>query len=123
MTATIAAPQHRDIDDVIEPALDAYSAAIAEHRHDFAASTFEANPYRSTRACTCGYTVTGKRFPGRSVGLHISAAQKRASKVYDDACAAALVAENARYQDEMKAYRAAVAEQTRVEAAAALAAR
>jgi hypothetical protein len=123
MTATLTAPQHRSIDDVIEAALNDYSAAIAEHRHDFAASTYESNPYARTSVCTCGYTVTGKRFPNRSVGLHVAAAQKRASKVYAAACAAALEAENVRYQAEMKAWRAAVEESVRAEQAAAFAAR
>ena len=71
---------------VIAPALDAYSAELEAHRT-------AAYVYGEPESCTCGYvgkTNSRDRRGTRSVGLHRSAAEKRASKAYDAAAAVAL---------------------------------
>lgn len=67
------------VDEVIKPALDAYEAEIARHGRDLGAPVGEA-------ACLCGFPGRG-RTPGarrRSVGLHVSAANRRADRKYDE---------------------------------------
>lgn len=62
----------------LQPALDAYGADLAAHRHA---------PYPAD-GCTCGWLPSpfsaSKR---RSTGLHIAAVHRAASKVYDEAAA------------------------------------
>jgi hypothetical protein len=68
-----------DVVAVIQPALDAYGEALSAHRH---------SGYGEPVACTCGWTSQRlSRTPRRAVGLHISAAHKRASKACDEASA------------------------------------
>lgn len=77
MTRQTVLPPHPVLTTVIQPALDAYAAAIATHQHDY--STWGTG---TPIACLCGYVGRG-RSPRRSVGLHVAAAERRASKAYD----------------------------------------
>lgn len=74
MTET-AAPTALDL--AIAPALERYSAAIAEHGHRYDVT----GP-----VCRCGRTFRSNR----AVGLHAAAAERRASKAYDAESAEAI---------------------------------
>lgn len=74
------------VTEVIQPALDAYAAALDEHGHQ---------SYSAGAVCICGWeprATMQDKSKRRAVGLHASAAQKRASKAYDKE-AARLMAE------------------------------
>jgi hypothetical protein len=65
---------------IIAPALDDYEVALAAHRRDWAADG---------TACTCGwrYAAPAQRSANRAISLHISAAHKRAGRIFDEAAA------------------------------------
>jgi hypothetical protein len=58
----------------LEPALNAYSAALAEHGHAYTSRTPK---------CVCGYPSRTRQ----GVGRHISTARKRADAAYSQAAA------------------------------------
>lgn len=66
----------RTLDEIIAPALDAYSTAVAKHGH----TTYGA----PVVGCICGWQPSRStiRQPRRAVGIHIAAAEKRASTAY-----------------------------------------
>lgn len=79
----IAYPPHRPVEEIVAPALEQYGRDLDEHGHDYAAE----NP-----RCRCGYKPPrephDRRTRGlarRSVGMHVAAAEKRASKAYSAA--------------------------------------
>ena len=61
-----------EVERIIEPALDAFSDEIARHGHDY-----------DHGGCRCGWQPRTTRYPRRSTGLHIAAAEKRADRQYD----------------------------------------
>lgn len=58
-----------NLDDLLAPALATYAAALDAHGHD-------------AHGCRCGWTPKGTSQPRRATGLHIAAAERRASKAY-----------------------------------------
>lgn len=63
----------------VSAALEAYGEALNAHGWDW-----------DTRACKCGEAFTTSRYPMQAVGRHTAAARRRAVKVYDAACTAAI---------------------------------
>lgn len=79
-----------DVEQVVRPALDAYSAAL--DAHGFEAMTQIEHPLRSGMSvprwvgrCRCGWESKPNRRPQarRALSLHQTAARKRADRQYD----------------------------------------
>lgn len=79
----MAMPTDDQLTEALQPALDTYGAELDAHQH-----TYSGRP-----ACTCGWQAQPtSRKPRNAVGLHIGAAQRRASRAYDAAAAEAMTA-------------------------------
>lgn len=83
------------LDELIAPALDAYGDELARHRivdlvtvaAEQTGPSYDRKPgHRYVGACGCGWTgdrsYRDRGTANRSAGLHRSAAEKRASRVY-----------------------------------------
>lgn len=81
---TTTAPTLSPVEAIVAPALDAYSAELAAHGHVYGELG------STVRSCRCGFVGKAGRNAGRSVGLHIAAAERAASKRYDAAAKVAL---------------------------------
>jgi hypothetical protein len=91
--AAPTAPHRATIAELTDPLLDIYGAELAKHGHTWR--------YDGTPGCLCGWNPTRPTTKRNAAGLHIAAAEKRASKDFDAACAAARAADEARYQLEL----------------------
>jgi hypothetical protein len=83
------------LEEMIAPALDAYTAEIARHGHEGFTAAVDEHHFEAR--CRCGQTFRKPKraIANRSVGMHISAAEKRASRAYDAECARLIAARTA----------------------------
>lgn len=72
-----------DVERIVAPALEEYSAALSDHKRDW-----DADGWR----CSCGWRPAAQRSQARALSLHIGAAVKRAGKRYDEHAARLLEA-------------------------------
>lgn len=75
------------LENVYVKALDNYSAAVALHRPDYAKFTPRDRGKRTGGFCECVCGHVAKNANG--LGLHVAAAERRASRAYENEAAAA----------------------------------
>jgi hypothetical protein len=81
-TRSVTYPPPLDVDAIVAPALEAYTRALEAHRKLYGL------PAGRDR-CTCGWVPSRPTMTAasrsRAVGLHVAAAERRASKAFDKA--------------------------------------